>query len=179
MADNPFTKPEAAASFPAAASSLSAIDRAAVAQANPAVQSGAGWFWWIAGLSTVNTILIHSGSDTSFVIGLGFTTLADGMFREMKFIAFAIDAIALAIFVSLGLFARKGHFWAFVTGSALYALDAVIYVLFQDWMPVAFHGFALFYMIRGAVALRTALKAAQEMPTATGTAAVPPPVAGA
>lgn len=145
MADNPFT-------------ASPKIDRAAVAQAQPGIISGARWFWWIAGLSLVNTVMIHSGSDTNFVIGLGFTLMADAIFRAYKLVAFAIDAVALGTVFGLGWFAGKGHFWAFVVGAVAYALDACIYIYFQDWMSVGFHGLALFYIIRGAASLRRALR---------------------
>ncbi|MBI2814885.1 MAG: hypothetical protein HYX71_11440 [Opitutae bacterium] len=171
MAENPFTKTDPARSSESAAP---AINRALVAQSDPLILSGAGWFWWIAGLSVVNTIMMHSGADRSFVIGLGFTLVADAIFKEMKLVAFIIDALALAIFFGFGFLSRKGHLWAFVTGIALYTLDAGIYVLGQDWMSVAFHGLALFYMIRGANALRAALKAAATPPPVIA----PPPVAG-
>ncbi|MDI1247994.1 MAG: hypothetical protein PSV13_03840 [Lacunisphaera sp.] len=163
MAENPFTQTETVR-----------IDRALVARSEPEVMSGANWFWWIAGLSVVNSVMMHSGSDRSFVIGLGFTLVADVVFREMKLIAFAIDAVALLAICGLGFFSRQGHFWAFVTGIVLYSLDALIYVAFQDWMSVGFHGLALFYLFRGAKALRAALKAAADAPPAV----VPPPVAG-
>ena len=159
MAENPFTKPAAEAA---------PVNRALIARSDPLILSGASWFWWIAGLSVVNTIMIHSGSDRNFVIGLGFTLLADAIFKEMKVIAFIIDAIALATFVGFGFLSRKGQLWAFVTGIVLYTLDAGIYILGQDWMSVAFHGLALFYMIRGAKALHAALKAAAEPPPVTG-----------
>lgn len=173
MAENPFTQPGAApAAFPASAPAP-VIDKAIVAQSDPVIMSGASWFWWIAGLSVVNTVLIHSGSETSLAIGLGFTLIADAVFKEMKLIAFVIDAFALATICGLGFFARKGHFWAFIVGIVLYGLDALIYVGLQGWIGVAIHGFALFYMIRGAAALRAGLKAARETPPA----AEPPPVA--
>lgn len=172
---NPFTEAQAAAAAAASAPSP-AIDRAAIVQSDPVIVSGAGWFWWIVGLSLVNTVLIHSGSDTSFVVGLGFTTVADAMFREMKVVAFILDAIALGTFVALGLLSRKGHLWAFITGIVLYGLDALIYLAFQDWMPVAFHAFALFYMVRGAAALRAGLKAAAEPPPVLVPSPEPVPV---
>lgn len=164
MAENPFTKTETAP-----------IDRAVIALSDSVITSGAGWFWWIAGLSVVNTVMIHSGSDRNFVIGLGFTLMADAVFKGYKVIAFSIDAVALGTFFGLGYFSRKGHLWAFVTGVVLYALDALIYVAFQDWMSVAFHGLALFYLFRGARALHAALKAAKEAPPAVAE----PPVVGA
>lgn len=163
MAENPFTQTAAPA-----------INRAAIAQSDPVITGGASWFWWIAGLSIVNSVMMHSGSDRSFVIGLGFTLVADVVFRDMKIIAFAIDALALLAICGLGFFSRRGHFWAFVTGIVLYSLDALIYVAFQDWMSVGFHGLALFYLIRGAKQLRTALKAAAEAPPVVAA----PPVAG-
>lgn len=164
MAENPFTKPEAVP-----------VNRALVAQSEPEVMSGANWFWWIAGLSVVNSIMIHSGTDRSFVIGLGFTLMADAIFQDQLIIALAIDAVALAIIVGLGFLSRNGHLWAFVTGIVLYTLDAGIYILGQDWMSVGFHALALFYMGRGALQLRTALKAAAEAPPEL----VPPVTPGA
>ena len=155
MADNPFTE-------------TTSLNRAAVAQAEPEVMSGANWFWWIAALSLVNTVVIHSGGEINFVIGLGFTLIADTLFKEYMIIALAIDAVAIAIIFGLGLFSRKGYLWAFVTGIVLYSLDALIYLIAQDWLSIGFHCFALFYIIRGAKKLHAALKAAAE-PTPAGT----------
>lgn len=41
------------------------------------LNSGAGWFYWIAGLSLLNSIIMLSGSDLYFVIGLGITQIID------------------------------------------------------------------------------------------------------
>ncbi len=46
----------------------------------------------------------------------------------------------------------------------LYALDGAIYLYLQAWIGVAIHAFALFYMGRGALALRAALQAARTTP---------------
>ena len=119
--------------------------------------------------------MIHSGTDRSFVVGLGFTLLADAIFKDLFVVALAIDVVALSTFAGFGWLARKGHLWAFVTGIALYGLDGVIYVFLQDWMSVGFHVFALFYMVRGALALRVALQAAANPPPETAA----PPVASA
>lgn len=156
MAENPFAQTETAQT------AAPVVDRAFVAQSDPVVMSGANWFWWIAALTVVNTVMIHSGSDRNFVIGLGFTLLADAIFKNVILVALIIDVVSLTIFCGLGFLTRKGYLWAFITGIVLYALDTLIYVLGQDWMSVAFHGLALFYMIRGARALRAALKEAAE-----------------
>jgi hypothetical protein len=175
MAENPFTTAQTPLPAGSAPSHAPIVNKALVAQADPVVMSGASWFWWIGGLSVVNTIMLHSGSDTGFIIGLGFTMVIDAMFREYQLVAFIIDALAIGTILALGFFARKGHFWAFVTGIVLYTLDAGIYLLVQDWMAVAFHGLALFYLVRGAKKLRAALKAANEPPPVIA----PPPLVGA
>src|SRR5438270_4545311 len=41
------------------------------------LRSGANWFYWIAGLSLLNTIIFMAGSDWHFVAGLGITQLID------------------------------------------------------------------------------------------------------
>ena len=163
MADNPFTHTKPA------------LNRTEIARSRPEIFAGASWFWWIAGLSVVNSLMIHSGSDRNFVIGLGFTLIADAIFKDYLIIAVAIDAVALAVVCTFGFLSRKGHLWAFITGIVLYGLDALIYVMFQDWMSVAFHGLALFYMIRGASTLKAALREAANPPAAVA----PPPLASA
>ena len=167
MAENPFTAPSAGG--PAATAQ---IDPAVVAQANPQIISGARWFWWIAGLSLVNSAIMHGGGQTSFVIGLGFTLVADAVFQALKPIAFLIDAVAIGFFFGIGWFAGKGRVWAFITGIVFYVLDAGIYLYFQDWMPLAFHAFALFYIIRATTQLRADLAVARTAPPA---AVTPPP----
>jgi hypothetical protein len=132
-----------------------------IADAAPGVSSAARWFWWIAALSLVNTILIHSGSETSFLVGLGFTLIADVVFKSVKAVAFGIDAIAIIFFFLMGRYALRGHLWAFVLGGAVYTCDALIYLYIQDFMSLGFHGLALFYIGRGAFTLRTCLKEAE------------------
>jgi hypothetical protein len=127
---------------------------AAVATISPAIESAARWFWWIAGLSLVNTVLARTGSDTNFVLGLGVTAVADAMFASQPVIGGVIDAVALAFFVAMGQLARTGRAWAFYLGGVVYAFDALIYVRFGDWMPVGFHAFALYFIVQGALRLR-------------------------
>ncbi|PWF42894.1 hypothetical protein [Massilia glaciei] len=117
------------------------------------VQSAARWFWWIAGLSLVNTVMTLSGNHGGFVMGLGITAFIDGLFAEQKVIGLAISAAVIGLFVVFGLQGVRGKLWAFLVGITLYALDALVYVLVEDWMPVAFHGLALFFLVTGAIAL--------------------------
>ena len=165
MSDNAFVQPQ----------TIFTPSRKDIAEATPGVAGAARWFWWIAGLSLVNTILIHSGSETSFVVGLGFTMMADIIFKSVKAVAFGIDAVAIIFFFLMGRFALRGHVWAFVVGGVLYTLDACIYLYFKDFMPLGFHGFALFYIGRGAFTLHNSLKAAEVL--SFSTPATPPPAA--
>lgn len=125
------------------------------------IRSGGSWFFWIAGLSLINSIATHSGSQFSFVVGLGFTMIVDTVLNAAgtigQLVAVAIDAAVLGTFVLFGVFARRGHIWAFVCGFILYTLDALIFVLLPDEidiLPVAFHGFVLFCLWNGLMAAR-------------------------
>ena len=121
---------------------------------DPVVGSAARWFWWIAGLSLVNTILYYSGSDTSFVIGLAMTAFAGGVFADQMVIGFAVTAVILGFYVAMGHFGQREKAWAFYAGLVVYVIDAFIYVKFEDWMPVAFHAYAIFCIVKGLMALR-------------------------
>ncbi len=134
-----------------------------------AFRSGANWFYWIAGLSMVNTVLHLFGSERSFIIGLGLTQLfdvgavgatehADGaVLLIVRGIAFFLDLFIAGLFVLLGWQAGRRRSWAFVTGMVLYALDGLIFLLVQDWMSLGFHAFALFGILAGFSSLRKLL----------------------
>ncbi|MBS0631934.1 MAG: hypothetical protein JSS11_08480 [Verrucomicrobia bacterium] len=151
---------------------LTPADRKALVAAHPRIASAARWFWWIAGLSVVNCVLTHSGSDTSFLIGLGFTLIADNVFKDYQAVAYAIDLLSIGFFVGMGLIALRGYRWAFILGLVFYILDGLIYLFFQDWLPVAFHVYASVMIIVGIKALNDAIKAVLSAPPIP--AAVPP-----
>ena len=131
------------------------------------LKSGASWFYWIAGLSLINSIIALTGADWGFILGLGITQVFDAIGHEFagvgKIIALVLDLIAIGLFVLFGVFANKGRSWAFIVGMILYALDSVLALLTQEWLPLGFHGFALFCLFRGFSACRE-LKATQAMP---------------
>jgi hypothetical protein len=136
--------------------STSAVPAAVAPAVHPMVQAGAKWFWWIAGLSLVNTVMIYTGTDLSFVVGLGITLVSDIVFADVKPIAFAIDAVVLGFFFLMGYYGSRGHDWAFYLGLTVYVIDALVYVWFQDWMSVGFHALVIFFIVRGLMALRQA-----------------------
>lgn len=141
-----------------------ALSKAEIARSSPRVQKSANWFWWIAGLSIVNSISSHAEGGMHFVVGLGFTEVADAIFHSLQAVAYLIDVFAVGFFVAIGFFARKGNVWAFIVGGIFYAIDASIYAYFQEWLPVAFHAYALFWIYQGFSQLR-ALYASADAPS--------------
>ncbi len=115
-------------------------------------KSGALWFFWIGGLSVVNTIVLYMGSEWRMVIGLGITTILDviGYDHPEYFILASIFSIAISgCFVFFGWRAIKGKRWPFVVGSVLYLLDIFILVALEDYIGVAFHAWGVFGISTG------------------------------
>jgi hypothetical protein len=122
------------------------------------LKSGASWFYWIAALSLINSIVALTGSNWRFVIGLGVTQISDAVGQAFggggKFAALVVAIIAAGIFILCGIFANKRQLWAFIVGMILFTLDAVISLLISDWIGLGFHAFALFFIFRGFNAAR-------------------------
>ena len=115
--------------------------------AEVAVKRGANWFYWIAGLSLVNTIGTITGGNFHFFLGLGITDA----FRspEARMVGYFIDVLVLGFFLMCGYMAGKLHKWAFVMGMGFYALDAALTAMAQDWISFAFHVYAIVCIWRG------------------------------
>ena len=115
-------------------------------------RSGALWFYWVAGLSLVNSLASLSGQHWRFILGLGITQVADALaaYSGRGFGAVALmDAITVGGFALLGRFAMRGQVWAFAVGAVVYALDGLIFLGLRDWIGVAFHVFVLVMTVRG------------------------------
>jgi hypothetical protein len=136
----------------------------AIANLMRRAKSGASNFYWIAALSLINTVLVVAESQTRFVIGLAVTQFVDAFAYyagqdtpEAKtillVIAFVIDFVIIGLFALFGYLSTKGQRWAFITGIILYALDAVLMLIFQDWLGLAFHAFFLWGLFNGLNAL--------------------------
>jgi len=132
---------------------MPSVTAAAQADTTAALHRGANWLFLIAGLSVVNIVSMVSGSEWVFLGGLGITQLAAAMAMQMggrvQFVALFVTLWATAFFVCLGYFARKGQKWAFITGMALYAVDALLVLYAQAWLMLLFHGFVLFRLYQG------------------------------
>ena len=126
---------------------------------------GANWFYWVAGLSLVNTVIMLAGGGLYFVVGLGVTLMADIFAAAIsqnhpeavwvvKGVALAFDVFVAAILAGFGWLSGRRYLAIFAVGMVLYFLDGLIYLFAEDWLSVAFHGYALFCMWSGFQAYR-------------------------
>ena len=117
------------------------------------VRAGAKWFYWIAGLSMINSLAVISGGNFHFVVGLGVTSVVDAMARQVGSMGSVLDVVingfVSGTFVLFGYFAVKGQRWAFLVGMGLYALDGLLLLGAKDFLGMGFHAYALFAIYRG------------------------------
>jgi hypothetical protein len=149
--------PEIITASSSTAPQLTPAQQMAVIQLQQRVKSGANWFYWIAGLSVVNTIAAVTGTQWRFILGLGITQVADFLASNMggaaTILAVMIDAIAIGFFVLMGKLAGGAKKWAFILGMVAFSLDGILSLLGKDFISLAFHGYALFCIYRGFVAI--------------------------
>lgn len=138
-----------------------------------AVKSGARWFYWIAGLSVINTVMVLAGIDITFVVGLGITliieTVAIGMAGTYAasfpiYFAFGMSIFISSIFVVIGYYAGQKREYVFIAGMALYTVDGTLFLMLADYLGLAFHAVALIYIYKGYSSI-TKLKQMQPTPS--------------
>ncbi|HEV7892645.1 MAG TPA: hypothetical protein VGP08_18675 [Pyrinomonadaceae bacterium] len=154
------------------------------------VKSGANWFYLIAGLSLVTSIISLVGGGWAFFVSLGITQIIDSFANALtarwgggsvKIVAFLFDVLAAGAFALMGYFASKRQTWAFLVGMVLYALDALVFlglILVFDslslsaFIMVAFHAYVLWKLFSGyAASARLVASGGGNLPPS------PPPVA--
>ena len=148
----------AAAAQPIVAALAQAPDRAVLARVAlvKRVENGGRWFYWIAGLSTVNFVFFVLGSDTGFALGTAIDWFLQGIVEELAdpSLAWIAHVVVIALFAFLGLRATAGAQWAFIVGGLIYTLDALIFLLVGDWIGIVVHAIALFAIVSGTIAVR-------------------------
>jgi hypothetical protein len=124
--------------------------------------SGGNWFYWIAGMSLLNTLIVLFHGKMSFVLGLGVTQVIDAGIRQLggrsALVLMPINLIFAGIYVMFGYFACRRAMWAFIAGIVCYSLDTLLFLLARDVFGLGFHVFALFCIIGGLKALNIARK---------------------
>jgi hypothetical protein len=132
------------------------------AQLEQSMKSGANWFYWIAGLSLITSILSLSGAGWRFFLSLGITQVVDGISLALRdqlgsaglIIGLVLDIFIIAVFAVLGYLAGRKQTWAFIVGMVLFFIDALLLLIGMDIFAILFHGLALFYIFRGYQAAR-------------------------
>jgi hypothetical protein len=121
-------------------------------------RAGAKWFYWIAGLSMINSIVVMTGGNLHFVVGLGITSVVDAFAKRVGSAGSVLDIIingcVAGVFALFGTFAVKAQKWAFLVGMTLYGLDGMLLLGVKDILGVAFHAYVLFALYRGYTAAK-------------------------
>lgn len=127
------------------------------------MSSGANWFYWIAGLSVVNTVVNFFEGQWNFAVGLGITQILDafslaamqeGAPSIVRIVLMLLGLAIAGVFFLFGVFANRAQTWAFGLGIGLYVLDGLIMLAFGDVLGILIHAFALYFLVRGFMASR-------------------------
>jgi hypothetical protein len=128
-------------------------DQSELFQLTQQFNSSSSWFFWIAVLAVINSLIAVFGGDLRLIIGLGITSVADALSSESgataKTVGFVFTLLMAGLFVIFGVLARKFFHWAFIVGMVVYALDGLLLLYAQDYLSVAAHAFVLFLLSRG------------------------------
>ncbi|HSO13303.1 MAG TPA: hypothetical protein VLT51_13065 [Anaerolineales bacterium] len=127
-------------------------------------QNSAKNFYWIAGLSFINSVITAFGGEFYLVMGLASTLIVDyfavGMTEEAPELKLVFTGVALFISLILsgitalfGFLAIKGMRWSFVLGMVLYGVDTLIMLALQEWKGFIIHLFFLYALFTGLRAL--------------------------
>lgn len=126
---------------------------------------GSGWFYWIGGITIVNTLFFLHGVERFTLFGLGVVQVFNQILAEIGTgpvalaLAFVFGLIAAGVFIALGLLARKRMLWAYWLGIVLYLLDSLLVILLMllggehSILFILFRIYVNFGLISGALAL--------------------------
>ena len=140
--------------------SLASYEQAETIHLTQQLNSASSWFYVIAALSVINSLIAAFGAGIRFIFGLGVTSLADEIVVAMQFGAAGkviglLFSIAMAgLFVIFGFLARKRMHWAFLIGMVVYLLDGLMLLMFESYLGAAFHAYVLFRLFQGLSASR-------------------------
>lgn len=120
-------------------------------------RSGANWFYWIAGLTIITSLITFFGGGIRFLFGLGLTQFFDGLALGLapqlggavKIVALVLDLIVTGVFALFGYLAHKKMIWAYVAGMVVFLLDGLLALAFSDVIGAIAHAFVLFMLFRG------------------------------
>jgi hypothetical protein len=136
---------------------MNELDYIQHAELSQRYKAGANWFYWIAGLTLVTSLIALGGGGWRFLISLGTTQVIDGLAEGLstdlggapKVVAVVLDLIVTGVFVTFGWLSGKKYLWAYILGMVVFLFDGVVSLIFQDWIGVVAHVVVLFFMFRG------------------------------
>ena len=138
---------------PASVFGAAELDQGELLKLTQQFNSSSSWFFWIAGLSVINSLIAVFGGELRFVFGLGVTSVADALSLQSgttgKTVSFVFTLLMAGLFVIFGVLAKKFFHWAFIVGMVVYALDGLLLLYAQDYLPLAVHAFVLFRLSQG------------------------------
>lgn len=126
-------------------------------------KNGVSWFYWIAGLSLINSLVVFFDGDWSFIAGLGVTQLIDSFAfvfsdifgQKLIYIGFAINLIIIGIFFILGKIATSKRIKDVILfGIVFYSVDTLIFIYFTDYISILFHLYAIYSMVKAFIACK-------------------------
>ena len=122
------------------------------------VLHGADWFFWLAILSVINSLILYYYNTPNSPVALGITQWVDGTTSgfnsSMTTSALVINILIAGAFAMFGLLARKGSDIAFVVGIFLYLIDAFLMIGVKDFFGFGVHLIVLFFLVKGLFASR-------------------------
>jgi hypothetical protein len=133
------------------------FDNVRHAELTQSYKSGANWFYWIAGLTLVTSVIAFGGGGIRFLISLGITQIIDGVAEAIsaegggaaKVVALVLALVISGVFIICGVLANKRSLGAYIAGMVLFGLDGLVSLMFQDWIGVIAHAVVLFFLFRG------------------------------
>jgi len=120
-------------------------------------RSGVNWFYWIAGLTIITSLIGLFGGGIRFLVSLGLTQLIDGFAAALapqlggavQVVALILDLLVTGVFVLFGYLAGKKMLWAYIAGMVVFLLDGLLSLVFMDVIGVIAHVVVLFVLFRG------------------------------
>ncbi len=125
------------------------------------VRKAAHWFYWKAGMTVINSILVMAGTYWQFFLGLtipqllgglviGISEMSDGanlgVFHGIILVISLFSAGVTALF---GYKAGQGKKWGFVLGIIIFSFDALLYLVTLSFLGVIIHIIAIYTLCKG------------------------------
>ena len=119
---------------------------------------GANWFFWLAILSAINTLIVYQYQTPNTPIALAITQWLDGtsagLNPTMSNKSLIINLLIAGALAGFGLLARRGSDLAFVLGIFLYVIDAMLAIGLRDVFGFGVHLIGVFFLFKGLLASR-------------------------